>query len=136
MSADNDRSHPVSQAAPLTAHEQTALAGLAAGNEDLLPLLAWPAAALSAGTGLRGSDGRRLLGASGWPAWLALLAGVALAQLGVRRDSGWPLLFGAVLVLTFNHWVLLPPLTSMPQSVRGVLAAARKDPPGAKQASP
>lgn len=121
MAADPDRHQPYSHAAPLTAREHTALADLAARNVDMRPLLGRPT-----------PRSRHLLRRSGWPAWVAAVAGLYLVQVGTADDLGWPLLVGAIITLTFNHWLLLPAVADLPTAVRRSATRARTRPHGAR----
>ncbi len=108
--------HPFGHGPPLNDQDRARLQLIAQRHaDDLGPLLRWPAAAPAVGAA---GAGRRILRPSGWPAWLALLLGLALIDWGARADLGWPLLAGTVLAVTFNHWLGLPRHASLPAAVR------------------
>jgi len=109
--------HPFGHGAALDEQERARLGAIAQAHaDDLGPRLRWPGPRPD----LRRADPgqRRVLRRTGWPAWLALLLGVALMTVGVRQDQGWPLLVGTVLALTFNLWLALPRLAALPAATR------------------
>ena len=112
---------PSGHGAPLDREERQRVDDIAERHaDDLGPLLRWPAPGVP-----RGRPYRRVLRPSGWPAWVALLLGMGLLDVGVRADQGWPLLAGTVLVVTFNHWLAMPRLAVLPTAGRVACRALR-----------
>lgn len=98
--------HPTGHGRPLSDSESARFAALVADLTGDRPR-ATPSAPVQP------HAARRAAAASGWPAWLAAIAGVLLVLWGGFQDQGWPLLLGVVLIGTSPQWLRLPGLAEL-----------------------